>query len=167
MYEENAPIITIIITIIFIIFFGSLSPVYSLFAQTVIKGKVIDASTKEPVEGATILIKKTGAAISTNMAGEFSINTNIGEPLIVTYVGFNNRQVVAAANATIEITPLDAQLNEVVVTALGIRKEVKRLGYSVQEVKGSALLKARESNPINRRVFISFPPGKYKVCPIN
>ena len=48
-----------------------------------------------------------------------------------------------------ELTSADQQLTDVVVTALGVRKETKRLGYSVQEVKGSDLTKARESNPIN------------------
>ena len=123
----------------------------SLVAQaSLIKGKVTDGSTKTPVAGATVSVKNTNTATSTNAEGEFSINASDKDELVVSYVGYENASVKVKGNyANIQIAPTSTQLNEVVVTALGVRKETKRLGYSVQEVKGADLLKAREPNPVN------------------
>ncbi len=128
-------------------------PVFSftLIAQvTLIKGKVTDVSTNEPVAGATVAVKNSNKATSTNSSGGFSITASSKDELVVSYVGYENSSVkVSGGYLDVQITPVTTQLNDVVVTALGIRKETKRLGYSVQEVKGSDLLKAREPNPVN------------------
>lgn len=124
---------------------------FSLLAQGgVVRGKVTDASNKQPVAGATVAVKNSNKATSTNSSGEFSINASNQDELVVSYVGYENKSLrVSGSFADIQINPASTQLNDVVVTALGIRKETKRLGYSVQEVKGSDLLKAREPNPVN------------------
>lgn len=122
---------------------------FSLLAQTVIKGKVINTATKVPVEGATILVKNTNTAALTNSAGEFYIKANTGEALIVSYVGYADTLVLANAGfINVSLTQSSRQLEEVVVTALGIKKEIKRIGYAIQEVKGEDLVKARDANPI-------------------
>lgn len=122
-----------------------------IFAQTDrIIGKVIDAASKTPLEGVSISLKNSSIGTSTNSNGEFSLDAPKNSKLSVTFVGYEAKEVSASqSNLTIEITSSAKQLNDVVVTALGIRKDVKRLGYSVQEVKGSDLVKARESNPID------------------
>ncbi len=124
---------------------------FSLLAQGgVVRGKVTDASNKQPVAGATVAVKNSNKATSTNSSGEFSINASNQDELVVSYVGYENKSLrVSGSFADIQINPASTQLNDVVVTALGIRKETKRLGYSVQEVKGADLLKAREPNPVN------------------
>lgn len=124
---------------------------FSLLAQQgVVRGKVTDASNKQPVAGATVAVKNSNKATSTNTSGEFSINASNKDELMVSNVGYENSNVkVNGDYLNVQINPSSTQLNDVVVTALGIRKETKRLGYSVQEVKGSDLLKAREPNPVN------------------
>jgi TonB-linked SusC/RagA family outer membrane protein len=122
-----------------------------LNAQTItVKGRIVDAATKNPVEGATISVKNSGKATTTNANGDFTITADAKNKLIITNIGYEQKQLNASDNFTVvEISASTQELNEVVVTALGIRKEVKKLGYAVQEVKGSDLLKARESNPVN------------------
>ena len=125
-----------------------------LQAQNVeVKGKISDAATGKPIEGATVVVVKSKAGTSSSSTGEFSVPASKGDKMTVSVVGFETQTVSASANfMTIFLTADNKQLNEVVVTALGVKKEVKRIGYSVQEVKGSELLKARESNPVNSLV---------------
>ncbi len=114
-----------------------------------ISGKVIDATTSKPIEGASVSIKN-GKSTVTNAAGSFTVAAAKGAQLKVSFVGYQDLQItVGTANVNISLQPINTQLNEVVVTALGVKKEVKKLGYSVQEVKGADLVKAREPNPIN------------------
>lgn len=121
-------------------------------AQQVIRGKIIQSESGKPLPGATVTVKATGRSQVTDANGEFSVDATREDQLEVSYVG-NTTATISAANAALIQLSADAKnLNEVVVTALGIRKEVKRLGYSVQEVKGAELIKAREPNPINSLV---------------
>ena len=120
------------------------------FAQKAITGRVLSKADQTPIPGATISIKGTKIGTSTTVDGSFTIKAKQGDILIVSGVGIvNQEQPVDGDDLTISVTADAKNLNEVVVTALGIKKEVKRVGYSVQEVKGSDLLKAREPNPIN------------------
>ncbi len=127
--------------------------IFSTFSHAQIlqvKGKITNLTTKLPIEGATVMIKKSKTGISSNSAGEFSISILKGEKLIITNIGFENQLVTVSGNIlNIELSPNNQQLTDVVVTALGVKREVKKLGYSVQEIKGSDLVKAREANPIN------------------
>ena len=125
-------------------------PFFSQAQSMQVKGKITDAATEKPIDGATIQVKNAKIGTSSNGAGEFSISANKGEKLTISIVGFESQTVTASANfLTIQLQADNRQLNEVVVTALGVKKEAKRLGYSIQEVKGADLLKARESNPVN------------------
>ena len=125
-------------------------PFFSQAQNVQVKGKITDATTDNPIDGASILLKKSKTGTSSNLAGEFSISATKGEKLTISIIGFESQTVEASANLLIiQLQADNKQLNEVVVTALGVKKEAKRLGYSVQEVKGADLLKARESNPVN------------------
>ena len=125
-------------------------PFFSQAQSIQVKGKITDAATEKPVDGANIMVKNAKTGTSSNVDGEFSISANNGEKLTISIVGFESQTVTASTNfLNIQLQADNRQLNEVVVTALGVKKDVKRLGYSVQEVKGADLLKARESNPVN------------------
>ncbi|MES2647429.1 MAG: SusC/RagA family TonB-linked outer membrane protein [Bacteroidota bacterium] len=116
-----------------------------------VKGRVTDAATKTSIATVTVQSKITKKTAVTNESGNFEILTAKGDLLTISFVGFQSKSI-EVADATfieIELTPGENQLTEVVVTALGIKKEAKRLGYSVQEVKGVDLIKAREPNAIN------------------
>lgn len=114
-----------------------------------VKGHITDAATKKPVPGATILNKNTLKGGATDNDGAFSIQATKGDVITVSFVGYGDETVkVNGENIDIQLTPVAQNLNEVVVTALGVKKEVKKLGYAVQEVKGEDLVKARDQNPI-------------------
>lgn len=122
-----------------------------LLAQNVeVKGKISDAATGTPIEGATVVAVKSKAGTSSSSTGEFSLTASKGARLMISIVGYETQTVSASATyLNVQLQSVNKQLNEVVVTALGVKKDVKKLGYAVQEVKGSDLIKAREPNPIN------------------
>ncbi|HVX49635.1 MAG TPA: SusC/RagA family TonB-linked outer membrane protein, partial [Chitinophagaceae bacterium] len=108
-----------------------------------------DAVSKQPIAGATILNKTTLKAAASESDGSFSLQAVKGDLLTASFVGYGE-VTIKVNNNTVEIalSPVAQNLNEVVVTALGVKKEVKKLGYSVQEVKGEDLVKARDQNPV-------------------
>jgi TonB-linked SusC/RagA family outer membrane protein len=122
-----------------------------IFAQTTtFKGKVVDEQNVS-LPGATILIKGKATGVGTDMNGNFEIELPKGnEILTVSYLGYLTVDFNAANKQTAVIVLMaDSQnLNEVVVTALGIKKEKKKLSYSVQEVEGD-LAKGRDANVMN------------------
>ncbi|MES2061206.1 MAG: SusC/RagA family TonB-linked outer membrane protein [Bacteroidota bacterium] len=119
-------------------------------APRVIKGYVTD-SKKATLPGVSVLIKGTNTGTVTGQDGGFSIKADNGDILVLTYLGFKTKELPVTESNLYNITlEEDAKgLSEVVVTALGIKKEKAKLGYAVQEVKGEALVKAREPNVIS------------------
>lgn len=118
-------------------------------AQAEVRGVVTD-STDQPLQGVTVLVKGRDKATITDQQGRFSINAPANATLVFSFVGFVTKEATVAnqSNITIQLQQNAGALNEVVVTALGIKKEIKKLGYAVQEVKGEDLIKARAQNPI-------------------
>ncbi|MEP6645496.1 MAG: SusC/RagA family TonB-linked outer membrane protein [Saprospiraceae bacterium] len=139
----------------FIVLMFSLFLFLSAGAQTIqLNGRIIDSTSNAPVYDALIISAITSASVTSDASGNFSIQSSEGDALTITYLGYQDKLVPVHDNHFLEIglAPMNKQLVEVVITALGIRKEAKRLGYSVQEVDGNELVKARESNPINSLV---------------
>ena len=122
----------------------------ALFAQNRISGKITDAETQAPLQGVSVTVRGSKAGTSTNANGEYSLEAPANSRLLLSFVGYEPKEITAGqANMNIELTPATQQLTDVVVTALGVKKEIKKLGYSVQEVKGEDLVKARDQNPIS------------------
>ncbi|MFT3825451.1 MAG: SusC/RagA family TonB-linked outer membrane protein [Chitinophagaceae bacterium] len=123
-------------------------PVFS--QEPILKGKVVDETTGAGLPGVTVTLKTTGKSVMTDGAGDFTIAARKGQLLSVSSVGYTEQQVAIGNDAviTIYLKASANNLNEVVVTALGVKKEVKRVGYAIQEVKGEDLVKARDQNPI-------------------
>lgn len=126
-----------------------------LIAQTLsVKGTVTDEN-KVPLPGVTVLVKNTTRGVSTDFDGKYEIQAQQGDVLVFSSVGFatQEKKVIVGGGKTLTINVLlkeDTQeLGEVVVTALGIKREKKSLGYALQEVKGDELVEARESNLAN------------------
>lgn len=115
-----------------------------------IKGTVRDA-TGQPVIGVTITLKGAKQGTQSNVNGQFTIDANIGDVLVFNYIGYVKKEVTITSPETLSVVLSEdsQQLGEVVVTALGIKKERKALGYSVTEVKGDELTQAREPNVMN------------------
>ncbi len=120
-------------------------------AAIVIKGKVTDPQTTEALSGVSVGAKGTKKIVLTDENGNYSITVNPGATLTFSYVG-NQSTEIAVGNKTVINATLHKsteQLKDVVVTALGIKKERRALGYSVTEVKGAAFTEARETNFVN------------------
>ncbi|HEX7906336.1 MAG TPA: SusC/RagA family TonB-linked outer membrane protein [Chitinophagaceae bacterium] len=116
-------------------------------AYATITGKITDANGVG-LAGVSVTIKGTSRGTSTNTRGEFSIEANKGDVLVVSYIGYNSQELTVGDDRSVAITltVADLQMTEVVVTALGIKKESKRLGYSVTKVGGEEFTKSREIN---------------------
>lgn len=115
-----------------------------------VKGRVVDAKG-EPIIGATVMEKGTTNGTITDFDGNFVLDVADGAPLEVSYIGYKDLQLVADAGKTLSVTMKEDTevLDEVVVTALGIKKETKALTYNVQEVKSSEILKVKDANFMN------------------
>ncbi len=117
------------------------------WSQSTITGTVTDENG-DPVIGATVRVDGTNTATITDLDGVFSIDANAEDVLVISYVGYGTQRVPAGNNTSINIAlASDNLLDEVVVTAFGIEKDEKSLGYSVQEVDISKVDKAGHSNP--------------------
>jgi TonB-linked SusC/RagA family outer membrane protein len=123
----------------------------ALLAQTLpIKGRVTNAETKS-IEGVQIVNLTTKAKALSDADGNFSIIANEGDILSLNLVGYLTQSIKATNSfLNIELASSGKQLDEVVVTALGIKKEKKKLGYATQELKGDNLTVARETNVVNQ-----------------
>ena len=115
-----------------------------------ITGKVTDAEGAA-LAGVSIQVKGTNTGTTTNASGEFSIEAVKGNVLVFSYIGFTEQEVTVGDDTRLNITLTGGSkaIGEVVVTALGIRKESKRLGYSLTKVNGDVLTQAREVNVAN------------------
>ena len=126
----------------------------SAHAQSVtrqLKGRVVDAGN-DPIIGASVMVKNSKEGTVTDMEGRFSLNIPSTTTLVVSYIGFVTQEVKAdtqKGEMTITLKEDTKRLGEVVVTALGIKRDRKALGYSLGEVSGKELQKAKEPNVIN------------------
>ena len=113
----------------------------------VVSGTVEDANG--PMIGATVKVSGSTTGTVTDFDGKFRLKCKVGDLLEVSYVGYTTKTVKAQQGMKILLEEDKTVLNEVVVTALGIKRERKALGYGVSEVKGEELTKAKETNVIN------------------
>lgn len=111
-----------------------------------VKGVVLDESGM-PIIGANIRIKDTSKGTVTDMDGKFVLDAPEGAVLVVSYIGYTPQEVKATASPmTINLSEDTQTLSEVVVTALGIKREKKALGYAVQDVKSDRLTQAGDAD---------------------
>ena len=107
---------------------------------------VVTDTQGEPIIGATVLVQGTGIGTATDIDGKFSLDVpSNGKTLIVSFIGFDAQEIPVTNNTTykIQLSGTDYALDEVVVTALGMKREKKALGYSGQ---GDALIENRTAN---------------------
>jgi ferric enterobactin receptor len=138
-----------LVTAFFVILLLQLS--HATFAQQrTITGLVL-SSDNTPVDGASILLKGEKTGTKSSPDGKFSIRAATGDVLVVSAVGFTTREIKVGSTSIIPITLQrgNGELEEVVVTALGIKKERKALGYSVTELSAQELMKNKNTNIVN------------------
>ena len=112
-----------------------------------ITGTVEDADG--PLIGATVKVAGTSNGVVTDTNGRFKLRCKRGATLEVSYIGYINKTVKAQPGIKIILDEDKTELSEVVVTALGIKRDRKALGYGVAEIKGADLTKAKETNMMN------------------
>ena len=115
-----------------------------------IKGKVTD-ETGEPLIGVNIQVQGSANGVITDIEGRYSIEAPVGSTLNFTYIGYTPQNVKVTDRSVYNVTLATAveQLNEVVVTALGIKREQKALSYNVQQVKADEISGIKDANFIN------------------
>jgi len=136
------------------LFFACLSACFgTISAQTSkVTGVVVSADDGQPVIGASITVKGEKVGVITDMDGTFTLgNVPSGaRTLVVSFIGMKSKEVpIQQQNMKIVLESSSKMLNEVVVTALGITREKKSIGYAIQEVKSDNLAKAGELNVAN------------------
>jgi TonB-linked SusC/RagA family outer membrane protein len=118
------------------------------YAQEVVTGKVTDSSGT-PLPGASVREKGTKNGVATNANGSFTLSVKPGATLVISDVGYETLEVPASANVAVTLQSSITNLTEVVVTALGIKREKRQLTYSAQEVNGETVLQAKQDNLVN------------------
>ncbi len=100
--------------------------------------------------GASVMVKGTTSGTITDLDGKFQIEAKAGDILVISFIGYVTKEVtVTGEPLAVTLSEDSTVLSDVVVTALGVKRDRKALGYGVSEVKGDELTKAKETNVIN------------------
>ncbi|WP_225321454.1 SusC/RagA family TonB-linked outer membrane protein [Rhizosphaericola mali] len=117
-----------------------------------VTGSVVDSTTNTPLVGASVKIKGSTKGVATNESGQFSLNVPENTTLIISYIGYENQEVIVKNGEPINIflNHLAIDNNDaVVVTALGIKRSEKSLSYDVQKLSNDDLTKVPNANFVN------------------
>jgi TonB-linked SusC/RagA family outer membrane protein len=123
---------------------------YSWAQDRTVSGKVVDEDG--PLPGVNVIVKGSTLGTTTDLDGNYKLSVpSDAEALVFTYIGFEKMEVAIGSKSVIDVTlqPDVQQLGEVVVTALGVSREKRSIGYSTQSVDGEKLAESRETNIIN------------------
>lgn len=121
-----------------------------VLAQTSISGKVISAEDGEAIVGATVMVKGTTTGTITNVNGDFTISLpGTNRTLVVSYVGMKTVEVQAAPGMVVRLQSDAEELEEVVVTALGIKRSERSLGYAAATVSGESISNQRSTDALS------------------
>jgi TonB-linked SusC/RagA family outer membrane protein len=119
----------------------------ALFAQKLtVKGTVKDAANGEPLVGAYVQVKGTNVNAMTDVDGKYSISCPQNAVLVFSYIGYNKTEITVNGRSAIDVTMQSANvLDEVVVTAMGMTRSQKSVGYATSTVKSDDLTNAKSS----------------------
>lgn len=131
---------------------GLLVSIFSFAQQRQISGTILSAEGNRPLAGVTVLNRQTGQNATTNENGLYSIAATPGQELVFTFVGYISRTVTVTAdqsNISFTLQTEDKQMDQVVVTALGINRSNRSLTYTANNVKGEDLAQTQRDNFVN------------------
>ena len=115
-----------------------------------ISGVVTSASDGSALIGVTIQVKDTNKGVISDIDGSYSIDAADDQTLVYSYTGFGTQEIKVNGQSTINVQMTEGiELDQIVVTALGISREKKALGYAIQEVQGDDISKTQETNLVN------------------
>ena len=126
--------------------------VLSAWAQErLISGKVTSVDDGSGLPGVNVVLKGTTNGTVTDSNGKFSLSASAGSTLIISFIGYATQEIAIGERSTIDVQLASdiKQLAEVVVTALGIEKAPRELGFAITGVKSEDLTNARETNILN------------------
>src|ERR1035437_2171195 len=121
---------------------------YAVMAQ----GQVVTGSIKDSngagLPGVTVLVKNTTIGTTSNMEGKYSITVGNNAVVVFSFIGYVTQEIAIGNKTTVDVVMIEdvKQLNEVVVTALGVERNTKSLPSSITKVPGATLTIARENN---------------------
>ena len=120
------------------------------FSQKAVSGMITD-SKGDAIPGASVVVKGTTNGVISDLDGGYRVTAGSDATLVFSCIGYASQEVRVGSQSVINVTLADDSelLNEVVVTALGVAREKKTLGYAIQDVKGDALVEAHETNIAN------------------
>ena len=145
MSRKNALAFRPVVPHFYLLSLALLVTVFS-YGQTV-TGSVSDDKGKK-LSSVTVSVKGTRTATTTDASGNFSVNASSNSVLVFSFVDFIEQQVPVNGRSSVDVTLVaaDKSMQEVIVTALGIRKESRKLGYSATSVNTDELVKNRTTN---------------------
>ncbi|HVU53655.1 MAG TPA: carboxypeptidase-like regulatory domain-containing protein, partial [Puia sp.] len=125
----------------------------NLMAQAVPISGTVTSDDGLPLAGVTVSIVGSNQATATDVQGKFTINAKPGALLEFSYVGFISKRIKAEAGMAPHLSKDESgQMSDVVVTAMGIKKDRKALGYSVSDLSSTELMKNKNTHIINSMV---------------
>ena len=123
--------------------------VVSAMAQRTVSGKVTDDSG-DGLPGVNVVIKGTTTGTTTDLDGNYRVTVNDDDVLVFSFVGFETQELNVGARTVVDLSMSGVtELQEVIVTAFGVEKEAKALGYAVTEIQNEEITKARQTSILN------------------
>ena len=146
----KAPQISRSFKISMMVFLIGLFSVTSIFAQSKVVTGLVTDSGNEPLIGVSIQVKGTATGTITDIDGRYTLNAQSNNVLVFSYIGFTTQEKTVGTQSTINVEMAEDSkaLEEVVVTALGMKRATKALGYAVTELKGDDVSKT-VINPVS------------------
>ncbi len=123
-----------------------------VLAQATVKGTVTSSEDGKGIPGATVVVKGTQTGVTTDMTGNYSLSVPAGaKTLVFSFVGMKAQEIEIGGKTQINVVldPEAMDIEGVVVTALGISREKKSLGYATQNVSGEDMNRVKSDNFIN------------------
>ncbi len=135
-------------SLIAILFF--LIPLTSI-AQTSISGRVVNEKDGTAIEGATVMVRGSNSGTKTDANGNFTITAKNGDVLIISSVNFIEQQIKVnnSSSVTVSLVNTAGTMDEVVVTAMDIKRNPRELGYAVQKIAGAEIQETQRENFLN------------------
>lgn len=137
---------------LFLLFLMICCLVTHLYAQQItVTGRITSAEDGQPLPGVSVKIKGATTGIATDPDGRYSIKVNSGQVLVFSFVGSSSQEIAVGTNKVINVQlKQDAKiLNEVAITAFGVKQEVRGLGFATQNVKQKEIVDSQQPNLVN------------------
>ncbi len=125
--------------------------IWSNAQEIQISGKVTSTEDGSALPGVSVVVKGATTGTTTNVEGAYTLLVPADATIVFTFIGMKEQELVVGGQTTInvEMAPEVTEMQEVIVTALGITREKKNLGYAVQDVKGENITKVPNANMLN------------------